>query len=133
MRKQYRVVRRILWRVSEDDEHESISPDRRCKAGSLAQAKKRLLLYGPEPWLAFDKKDDDIWCCGQPPCDPSIDCEEGFWVNPCSAEHVTAKEFFLRQRSQLFGQVLEAWIEVREVSPWQKFSSASLKVERKEE
>jgi hypothetical protein len=37
---------------------------------TLAGAERRLLLYGPEPWLYARKGPDDLFCCrGGPECD----------------------------------------------------------------
>ena len=114
-RRQYRVMRRVEWPRDDGDTTESVSQDKRCKAGSLAQAKRRLLVYGPEPWLAFGKGPDDEWCCAKSPC---LGYKDEEFV--CDAEHVTAREFFTRQREAMFGKVIEAWIEERTVSPWSR-------------
>lgn len=122
-RKQYRVMRRVEWPCDYGDTRETVSPDKRCKAGSLADAKRRLLAYGPEPWLAFGKGPDDEWCCAKTPC-LGFAGDAGEEFDGCPAEHVTAREFFTRQREEMFGKVIEAWIEERVVSPWHRFDAA---------
>lgn len=118
-RRQYRVMRRTEWPRDDGDTYLTVSPDKRCKAGSLADARRRLLFYGPEPWLAFGKGPDDEWCCASSPCliHKGADPEGEF---NCDAEHMTAREFFTRQRDAMFGEVIEAWIEERTVSPWKR-------------
>lgn len=68
-------------------------------------ADRRMLLLGPEPWLAFDGRGpDDFWCCaGSPECG-------------CGGQSV--REYHAARRAEL--PAMEYFrLEVRDVGPWE--------------
>lgn len=115
---------RVKFEMETPDNGDNQAPYRVTKADkkklrTREAAEKRLLLYGPEPWLAFDKGPDDEWCHGKASAE-KCGGKIGYGPEspPCEEKHTTAREFWEMKRGEMAIKIVHAWIEERTLSPW---------------
>ncbi len=69
---------------------------------SLGSATRRKNLLGPQPWMAYDKNPNSLWCC------------DGY---QCNCGGLTVMEF-CKQERDLLPKVESVHIERRQVGEW---------------